>query len=288
MNGERNDGIEDLSSSNESHGRVDVFLIGGQSNAEGTGDPGRAPTVPVGVGYEYRDEGDEIVHLEEPIGRGDGAASWAAFANEYHERTGRSVVLVSKAVGGSAQHVDADWYFDGEFVGHWDDGGTLRPTAIEALRSCLGHLETNGWEYELRGVLWHQGETDANSVDECGITVSQYKNAFRRMLSDFRSAFDEPEMGLYLFKIGRQRDGDTEGWREVRAAQDSIATADDAVHVVFDDAVSFAESGNMQDHVHYDQEGYNRMGCDGAVRVAAIIDDARHARTTDSPSSTLT
>jgi hypothetical protein len=245
---------------------VDVFLVAGQSNAEGTGDPGDAPEVPDGAGFEYRPGNDELVHLEEPVGRGEGGSAWAAFAREYEAKTGRPVVVVSTAVGGSAQHADADGG-----SGHWDDGGELRPAAVAALRDSFDRLDASCVQYTFRGILWHQGESEAMQIGEGVVTLEDYEDAFWRMLSVFREAFEEPEMNLFLFKIGRHRDAEDPGWREVRAAQDRFAGSDDHIHLVFEDAVNYVETGNMQDIVHYDQEGYNHMGREGARRVAAIV-----------------
>lgn len=243
---------------------IDLFLIGGQSNTEGTGDPDSAPTVPAGAGYEYVPGDDALVHLEEPVGEDDGAASWAVFARKYYDLTGRPIVVVPTAVGGSAQHADAD---GGN--GHWDDGGELRSGAITAVRRCRRHLDREGITYEFRGVLWHQGETEAMQIDASVVSIEQYERAFGRMVRTFRDTFDEPALDVFLFQIGRHRDEDTEGWRAVRAAQERFA--DEGVHLVFEDAVTFADSGNMQDVVHYDQGGYNRMGREGAGRIAAIV-----------------
>lgn len=70
---------------------VDVFLVAGQSNAVGTGDPTEAPTPPSGAAYEYLTTDDELVALAEPVGPEDGASPWAVFTCEYHDRTDRTV-----------------------------------------------------------------------------------------------------------------------------------------------------------------------------------------------------
>jgi hypothetical protein len=246
---------------------VDVFLVGGQSNAEGTGDPSEAATVPEGAGFEFRPESGAFVHLAEPVGRGEGGSAWSAFGATYHAATGRPVVVVSTAVGGAAQHADADGG-----PGHWDDGGELRPAAIEGLRDCLAALEDRGVEYAFRGVLWHQGESEGMQIDAGAVTVEQYEAAFWRMLERFREAFAAPDLDLFLFQIGRHTEEDGPGWAAVRDAQERFATADEHVHLVFEDAVDYVESGNMQDVVHYDQAGYDRMGREGARAVAAIVD----------------
>lgn len=115
----------------------------GQSNAIGTGDPSNAPTLPSGVAYEY------------------------------HERTDRTVGIVSKPVSGAALHPDADLG-----AGHWNRGGTLRRRAIDSLIACLDLVEARGIEHTLRGILWHLGESDALAIDENKHTVETTNQRF--------------------------------------------------------------------------------------------------------------
>lgn len=249
-------------------GPVDVFLVAGQSNANGLGDPDDAPSVPAGVAYEYDPETDRLDPLAEPVGPGDGGSAWAAFAVEYYERTGRPVVLTSRAVNGAALHPDADVE---RGAGDWRAGGDYCRAAVDAVEGCLAALDDAGAEYEFRGLLWHQGESDAIAIHEDYHTLANYEDAFRETMAWFREALDRPDLDVFLFGIGTRQSGDDDGWRAVREAQGRFAEADPHVHRVSTCAVDFAEAGKMQDAYHYTQAGYDEMGREGARNVAALL-----------------
>lgn len=245
---------------------VDVFLVGGQSNAQGSGDPTEAPEVPEGIAYEFEPELDDLIPMAEPVGPGPRASAWSAFARSYVEQTDMPVVIVSRPAGGAAQHPAAD--LGG---GHWEANDDHSVVALEALRKCLDHLDSRGITWTLQGILWHQGERDAISIEEGTIDQQDYFTAVQEMLAWFRESLEEPMLDLFVFKLGRRRSGDTNGFRAIRAAQDDLAEQDDYVHIVYEGAPAFAEDGRMHDDLHYTQAGYNEMGEQGARSVASIV-----------------
>jgi lysophospholipase L1-like esterase len=250
---------------------MDVFLVAGQSNARGKGDAVDAPEVPEGAAYEWT--GDGLAHLEDPVGDdhepGNPVGSaWPAFATTYYGQTGRESVYVPAAVGGSAQVEAAD---GGN--GHWDveAGSPLFRRAVQWTWDCLTHLRADG-EATLRGVLWCQGESDSQSVDEGTVTVPEYRGALRRLVAAFRRELDDEGLPVFLFYPARPRSGDTDGFAAVRDAQADLADHDDNVHPVFEDTVTFPERGLMRDNLHFTQAGYNEMGQVGAANVVAVLD----------------
>lgn len=247
---------------------VDAFLVAGQSNANGLGDPAAAPAPPAGAAYEYRPDADELVPLEEPVGPGDGGSAWAAFATEYYGLTGRPVAVTSRAVNGAALHPAADAE---RGAGDWRAGGEYCRDAVAAVEGCLAALDDADADYEFRGLLWHQGESDAIAIHEEYHALADYEAAFWETVAWFREALDRPELDVFLFGIGMRRSGDDEGWRAVREAQGRFAGADPHVHRVTTVAEAFAEEGKMQDVYHYTQAGYDEMGRDGARTVADLL-----------------
>jgi len=241
---------------------TDVFLVAGQSNANGLGDPAAAPPGPDDA-REYDPETGEVAPLAEPVGPGDGGSAWTAFARAYQDATGRSVAVVSTAVNGAALHPDAD---EERGAGDWQAGGEYARGAVAAVEDCMEALD----DATFRGVLWHQGESDAIAIDDGHHTLDAYEAAFWDLLDYFREAFGA-ETDLFLFQIGRRRDADTEGWQAVRDAQERFAEDDPHVHLVFDGAVAFGEDGRMQDVYHYTQAGYDEMGRVGGAAVAEVL-----------------
>jgi len=251
---------------------MDMFLVAGQSNARGKGAAVDAPDVPDGIAFEW--VGDGHVHLEDPIGDDHDpdtpvGSAWPAFAVTYHGLTGRESVYVPAAVGGAALVAAATGG-----SGHWDveaDSPLFR-RAVQSTWDCLTHLRGDG-DPTLRGVLWCQGERDAQSIDAGEIGAPDYRGALRRLVRAFRREFDRPELPVDIFQTGRPASGDTDGFAAVREAQADLAAGDDAVHLVFEEAVTFPERGLMRDELHYTQGGYNEMGRIGAEGVAATIEE---------------
>lgn len=250
---------------------MDVFLVAGQSNARGKGDAADAPAVPEGVAHEWT--GDGLAHLVDPVGddHAEGApvgSAWPAFAATYHELTGRESVYVPGAAGGSGLVAAAN---PGH---HWDveAGSELFRRAVRRTWDCLTHLRTVD-DPTLRGVLWCQGESDAQAIDEGAVALPAYRGALRRLVEAFRREFDRGDLPVYVFQTGRPESADTDGFAAVRDAQARLADSDDAVHLVYDATVTFPERGLMRDELHFTQAGYNEMGRVGAEAVAAVIEE---------------
>lgn len=250
---------------------MDVFLIAGQSNARGKGDAGDAPTVPEGVAHEWTGSG--LTHLVDPVGDDHSpgnpvGSAWPAFAATYYESTGRESVYVPGAVGGSGLVAGAS---PDE---HWDveDGSALFRRAVQQTWDCLAHLRDGG-DPTLRGVLWCQGERDAQAIDDGTVSVPEFRGSLRRLVEAFRREFDREDLPVFLFQTGRPESADTAGFEAVREAQSGLADGDDAVHLVYDGAVTFPERGLMRDELHYTQGGYNEMGRVGAEGVVAALED---------------
>ena len=241
---------------------TDVFLVAGQSNANGLGDPDAGSAAPEEA-REYDPETGTFAPLAEPVGPGDGGSAWTAFARAYHDATGRPLVIISTAVNGAALHPDAD---ENRAAGDWRPDSEYARHAVSAVEDCMAALDGATF----RGVLWHQGESDAIAIDDDHHTLDAYEDAFWALLDYFRHAFGD-DTPLYLFQIGRRRDEDTAGWQAVRDAQERFAAADETVHLVFSDAVAFGEDGRMQDIYHYTQAGYDEMGRVGGRAVADIV-----------------
>lgn len=253
---------------------MDVFLIAGQSNARGKGEAADAPAVPDGVAYEWTGEG--LAHLEDPIGDdhspGDPFGSaWPAFATTYHESTGRESTYVPAAVGGTALLAAVD----GPASNHWDvtaESPLLR-RAVQRTWDCLSHLRATGdSDPVFRGVLWSQGEKDAQAIDDGTVGAPDYRSGLRELVRAFRREFDRPDLPVFVFQTGHAASGDTPGFEAVRGGQADLAAGDDAVHLVFDGTATFPDRGLMRDEFHYTQAGYNEMGRVGAERVVAAIE----------------
>lgn len=250
---------------------IDVFLIAGQSNASGI--PGSAegsPKVPPGAVLQfYR---GRISAGNDPVGNADRGSAWPSFGATYYARTGRRVLFVPAAVPSSSL-MSGDDVFG---VGHWDERGKLFARSVERADQAVAAA---GPKARFAGVLWDQGETDAQGINHGLVTAAQYESELRKLIARFRVHFgaDAP---FYIFETG---DGaPPQGFDQVRAVQERVSRTTPGAPIVFTEAVTYPARGLMaKDGVHYSQAGYNRMGHLGAL----AISDARPRLAASVPSA---
>ena len=258
--------------------RIDVFVTGGQSNAKGIGDADKSPNPPSGTAYEFENDTGTIVELDDPVGGTDKyeaytGSAWPAFAKQYYSKTGQKTAYVPTAVGGSAQVAGV------RKNNHWDAGGARRGAAVDIFGRAMNALRNEGFQPRVRGMLWSQGESDAQSIDSGDITVGEYKQAFSEMLAYFRNNIRD-YFPFWIFQTGKPSTGDTEGFEKIRAAQAEFPTIERDVQMVSTIQKNFPDNGMIAPHqisaeeatvlshvYHYSQEGYNLMGETGAKTV---------------------
>jgi len=162
-----------------------LFLLAGQSNMSGRGtltENNRVPSsrilVMTATG-EWR-EAIEPFHFEKPLANGAGlAASFArAYADAHPDVT---VGLIPAAYGGSP-------------VASWQPGRVHYTNAVAVTRQAM----RSG---ELKGILWHQGESDAFKMSDVEKYVPKFTNAIislRREIGGQGVPFIAGELGPYL------------------------------------------------------------------------------------------
>lgn len=247
-------------------GYLDLFAVGGQSNAVGRGGASKSPELPRDVGVEFKPTTDNISDpLEDPVGNAETGSAWPAFAKRYHELTGSMIGIVSSAVGGTAQVAAAD-----RGLGNWDKSGNLRSTLVSDVTAAREALESAGYNVRFRGILWMQGTRDAQAIRDGTITKHQYKSALREMISYYDDTFDR--WHLCVFETGHPKYGDRDGFAQVREAQRQIAQDQPRAWMVSKLQKSFPEEGWMLDAFHYNQTGLDAAGSRGAERIATRIE----------------
>src|SRR5271166_2666730 len=100
---------------------IDVFPIGGQSNALGQAPMStlsQSPHVPSGKVLQYYL--GSISDANDPVGNSVYGSAWPSFGITYYNATGRNVAFVPAAVGATGQSSKAD-----VGLGNWDASGTL-------------------------------------------------------------------------------------------------------------------------------------------------------------------
>jgi len=199
----------------------DIWLIAGQSNAEGYArDPVDDPSE-IGV-HQLTESGWGIAAHETRH------HPWLMFAKKLKSELGYPVGLIPTAVGGSS-------------VSQWDPGqhGVLFTNMRKRLNSA---------DNRIRGCLWYQGESDTGEKD-----YPRYKARFARFVRGVRKIAkkrDLPFITVQLNRVlGRRNDG--EGWDAIREIQRQIAHEMENVYVfpIFEaglcDGIHISSLGNM-------------------------------------------
>lgn len=115
---------------------------------------------------------DSVIDGEYPSGVGLSAS----FADAYAKHFGDTVGLIPCAVGDTA-------------IRQWMPGGFLYENAVFTARYAM---KTS----QIAGILWHQGENDAEVYDEAA-----YADAFRTLMSRFRKDLGGQDIPLVIGEL---------------------------------------------------------------------------------------
>lgn len=187
---------------------IKVFLLGGQSNMAGqlkeywadVQSPYKDPFPQIQLWHNKRNQWAPLApthRLGPEIGFGHAIAKW--LPNE-------DVRLVKYAMNGTALY------------NYWaPTGGPGYVGFIATVQAALADLDAKQLPYDIAGMLWLQGESDA--AENMGAEYEQNLSAF---IEHMRSEFKTPEMPFILARV-RNYYGKGEQAQMVRAAQQSLA-----------------------------------------------------------------
>lgn len=175
-----------------------VVVTGGQSNAANNVS---SPLPPLSGVYTFFD--GACYATQDPVlgASGTRGSLWTQLGGRLREQSGRPVVFVHGAVGGSA-------------YGDWLDA---RSGYLARLLGRVDQARAAGFEPDW--IVWHQGETDAaNAALDAGVLAGEIEALGSQLLEA------APDARLYLFQasrcVGAIR---AEGRPEVREAQAAAA-----------------------------------------------------------------
>lgn len=165
-----------------SHERLELFLLAGQSNMAGRGDIEPQDRRPVEGLFALSAEEKWVpaidpVHYDKPKIAGAGLA-----------RTFGKTLL---AMRGGAQVGFIPAAFGGSLLDEWLPGGKHY---VEALRRAAVARASG----RFRGLLWHQGESDANDETR----AKTYLERFVKVADGFRRDLEAPQMPVVVGQLG--------------------------------------------------------------------------------------
>ena len=246
----------------------DLFIVAGQSNAVGTGgNPPLEDASWAGVYWNWRNqEAKALSPLKDSVYSSTQRSAWPAFGRRYFELTGRKVLILNVAKGGSVvtdtrPGTDMSWY---------GDDAPCRVVATREWTDLLQYLTTESIEYVLKALIWSQGEWDARYIASGDSTKDAYRYGTIDVFDYFAELTSTQKLPIFISETGYEDNcltnaGLMEAYQTVQAVQKQIATEREACYMAYTGAKSFLQAGMMKDDVHYDQAGYNRMG-DGLAR----------------------
>ena len=239
--------------------RVDLFLLTGQSNAEGQGDSSTSTVTTNGLTL-YN---SIIGGCADPVGTASTGSMWPAFAKEWYARTGRNAIMIPSYQDGAGLTAVADTGF-----GNYSPTGALRAAAVTAMSDAKTWLSANtDYSIVTENILWCQGENDAAQINASNLTGAQYQAALEELADYWEANIAMDKM--YVIRTGKRDDGaQLTAYQDLRDAQDDACAANDNLVMTFTGAVNFPDEGKMIDALHWDQDGLNEAG-QGASSIVA-------------------
>ena len=243
----------------------DLWVLAGQSNMEGYGRTVDMETSsPLVRSFQSKeiwavaeeplhwlDESPRPVHRKlngqppapeapEPraAGRENGAGLGLTFAKLVQARTGVAIGLIPCAHGGTS-------------MDQWNPERARTEGDESLYGATLSRIRANGGK--IAGVLWYQGESDANPAD-----APLYTDRMIHLIQAFRTDLGQPELPFYFVQLGPYvtvgAPGEASRWSAIREAQRLLPQS------VPNTAMASAIDLDLDDNIHISTAGLKRLG----------------------------
>ncbi|MEI6142168.1 MAG: sialate O-acetylesterase [Mariniphaga sp.] len=234
-----------------------LFLLAGQSNGVGQGDSTKSPNCIPGTSFEFDAAANDFIPLKDPAGKawklfnkaGTGSVA-PSFAKRMNELTNTPVYMVTAARGGASCNRKAEM----SNYDTWDTTGKLFDQSVE--KTKMAEAKSG---IALSGIIWMQGERDANAILAGQLTAAEYQASLEGLIQRFRAQFGK-KLPFFIVQIAYQQDKAPEGCQAVRDAQEAVAKKMKRVYIAYGETGEFAKRKWFKDIVHYNQEALNDIG----------------------------
>ncbi|MBL9114198.1 MAG: sialate O-acetylesterase [Verrucomicrobiaceae bacterium] len=238
---------------------LDIYLLCGQSNMKGRGvmpdEPKRDPrVVMMHRGDDQWYLARHPLHLtgdaqtfkgHDNAGVGPGLTFAEVMLNQDKEA---AIALVPCAVGGSSIKV-------------WQKGAKLYEDAVRRARLALS--STAGVKARIRGILWLQGEANANAKE-----LPAYEDLLKAMIEAFRSDLGLPELPFIACTIGEMQPEPR--LKDLMAMNQLLLNLPNRVkHTQCVDARELKT--HIGDRVHFDTAAQEEMGRRFAAKMTQLV-----------------
>ena len=259
-------------------GGYDIFLLAGQSNMAGRGaipnpiDADGEPESAIKMWDPTKgivEAKDPIIHPEignKPTAVGMGMSFAKAYLAEAR-RTGqaeRKVLLVGAAWGGTGFSEDVP-SFHYRWVVTQDPvvGGDLYRSAVQRANAAINAALAENPRSSFKGILWHQGESDA------GNKAPKYQANLTALIARFRKDLQVADLSVLLGQLGPfRKEANDENSKILDTALRSVAKEDG--NAAFVSAEGLTSNG---DFVHFDNKSQRELGRRYAEAYLKLMDD---------------
>jgi len=178
--------------------------------------------------------------------RRKGAGLGLPFAKAMLQRTGVPIGLLPCAHGGTSMDQWSPALKDKQ-------GDSLYGATYRRFLAAGGRV---------RGVLWYQGESDANPK-----VIAAFPEKFEKLIASFRQDFLQPDLPFYYVQIGRHVNNTNQAeWNAVQEAQRKLESRVPKVGMV--PAVDLS----LDDGIHISTQDHKRL----ALRIANLVTHDMH------------
>ena len=229
---------------------VKVFILGGQSNMDGTG---RSEDLPIG----YRTHSDRIVTWDNkmekwvPLGTDSFAerrkfkfGPEIAFSHLMADKFPKHRIAIVKTSAGGTKL----WK-------HWLPGQPMYVRFLKNMGNALQDLKNNGTKHEICGMLWMQGESDAETLE----WANAYEDNLKILFKDVRVQTGKSELPIVMGRISigllRKTPWNFDFTKVVQKAQDKVASEDGNVYIIKTDKLP-----TRKDNTHFNSEANIWLG----------------------------
>lgn len=245
-----------------------LFLVAGQSNAVGQGNADISKSGINDFAFEYKFAKNSIVPLKDPVGedyldfqKANTGSAWPAFSKQLTADLRQEVIIVPAARNGSSCDAKAEM----TPYGTWASSGNLFKNAILKTNAAIKFTGT-----PLSGIVWSQGERDANAINEWKLTPAEYEQSLKSLIEKFRVAF-RSNVPFYIIQTGYYKNHPQRGFDLVRQVQQKLTLICPRVYIVYKDTQLFIDADKLEDGIHYNQNSLNKIGTVVAKEITKIL-----------------
>jgi hypothetical protein len=255
----------------------EVFVVAGQSNAANHGEERQTSTS--GRVAAFDGQHWQLCNDPQPGASGNGGSFLPPFGDAISRRFNVPVGIIACGIGATSVR---EWLPIGvrfpnpptlmNRVRQLPDGGwESNGQAFDRLAAIIKQLGAHG----CRGVLWHQGESDANQTDSARtLPGALYRDYLERIIRESRRMAGW-EVPWFVAQVSYHVPGD-EGSTEIRTAQASLWRD----HIAFEGPDTDALKGPLRENggrgVHFSGPGLRLHAACWVEKVAPCIEKETH------------